>query len=106
MVKINFIDAHNNAIEVEVNEGDTIMEAATHNMVDGIVAECGGSMSCATCHCFIEQAVFDTMQPPTSLEQSMLDCLPEVKKNSRLSCQVPITKDLDGVTVTLPKNQL
>ena len=106
MITIKFIDRNGVEIELGAKEGDNLMEIASHNMVDGMVAECGGSCSCATCHCYIEEDGFDKLEPISELENSMLDCVLDKQDNSRLSCQVELTREHDGLVVRLPKNQL
>ena len=86
--------------------GDSVMETAIQNGVDGIVAECGGSCVCATCHVYVEERFLPLLNPPEDTEHSMLDyTASERKPNSRLSCQIRITAALDGLTVTTPPTQ-
>ena len=106
MITVKFIDANGIETEVEANAGDNLMEVAVHNMIDGIIAECGGSCSCATCHCYIDSAWLDKVEPAAEYESSMLECVAHSEPNSRLSCQVELTQDLDGIVVRLPKSQL
>jgi len=105
MPKILFIEHNGTEHRVEVHVGRTVMQAAVDNSVPGIVADCGGSCSCGTCHGFVDEqwlARIPTVQPD---EASMLEGLLEIKQNSRLTCQIPVTPDLDGMIVRLPKSQ-
>jgi 2Fe-2S ferredoxin len=81
------------------------MQGAVDNMIEGIVAECGGSCSCATCHCYIDQQWLDKLEPATEMENDLLECVTEPKDNSRLSCQIVISDDLNGLVVHLPESQ-
>lgn len=105
MPLITYIDHEENSYEVEVPSGTSVMQAAVDNMIDGIVAECGGSCSCATCHCYIDENWLDKLPPPSGMEKDMLDCVLEPRANSRLSCQVVVTDALEGLVVRLPESQ-
>lgn len=97
---------HDGAInEIEVASGSSVMQGAVDNMIDGIVAECGGSCSCATCHCYVDEAWTDKIPPADEMEKDMLECVLELQTNSRLSCQITVTEDLDGLIVRLPESQ-
>jgi len=97
---------HDGAInEIEVASGTSVMQGAVDNMIDGIVAECGGSCSCATCHCYIDEAWLDKVPPASEMEKDMLECVLEPEDNSRLSCQITVTDELDGLVVKLPASQ-
>ncbi|MEL7030465.1 MAG: 2Fe-2S iron-sulfur cluster-binding protein [Pseudomonadota bacterium] len=85
--------------------GDTLMSAAVENEVDGIVAECGGSCSCATCHVYVDPAWRDRIEPPSEIERELLNGKDDVQDTSRLSCQIVLTETLDGLTVRLPESQ-
>lgn len=85
--------------------GDTVMNAAVTNDVPGIVAECGGSCSCATCHVYVDEAWQDTAGPPSAMEEDMLDFAIDVRASSRLSCQIEVTEALDGLVVHVPETQ-
>ncbi len=92
---------------VQVEEGTTVMEAAINNAVDGIIGECGGCCSCATCHCYIDSRWLDKIPVRGDLESEMLEfASSQAGPNSRLACQIEITEDLDGLVVTLPETQL
>ena len=106
MTKITFIEHDGTQHTVEANSDMTVMEAAIDNLVPGIDADCGGQCSCATCHVIVEEKWFEVVGEPTERENEMLDMHPEREKTSRLSCQVPVTEKLDGLTVTLPEYQI
>ena len=100
MTKINFVSTDGNIDEFEAKIGDTVMEVATRNGVPGIDADCGGSCSCATCHVYVDDAFRDLVGPPNDNEEMMLEFAEEVRPESRLSCQIKISDDLDGLIVT------
>lgn len=91
--------------EVHAESGLSVMQAAVDNMIDGIVGECGGTCSCGTCHCYVETDWADKIGNANNLEQDMIQFLDEADTNSRLSCQITITDELDGLVVKLPKSQ-
>jgi len=107
MPKITFVSADGDEITVDAEGGDSVMQAALAGNVDGIVAECGGSMMCATCHVYVADDWSEKVGPASDDERGMLDfAASEVKPSSRLSCQIAVTSDLDGLTVHLPENQV
>ena len=81
------------------------MQAAIDNLVPGIDADCGGECSCATCHVMVNENWLEKVGPPGEMEESMLDLNPERQENSRLSCQVEVSEELDGLRVTMPEFQ-
>jgi 2Fe-2S ferredoxin len=83
--------------ETEVENGYSVMEGAINNGIDGIVAECGGACACATCHSYIDAAWLDKLPPMDDMEDSMLDAAYERKDNSRLTCQIEVNDELDGL---------
>ncbi len=105
MALVTYIDHKGGAYEAEIENGDTVMQGAVDNMIDGIVAECGGCCSCATCHCYVEPEWLDKTGKPGDVEKELLECVPEPKSNSRLSCQIIISDELDGLVVRLPQSQ-
>lgn len=105
MPTVYFIDADGNQFEAEADSGTNVMEAAVDNFIDGIVGECGGVLSCATCHCYVDEKWLAKLDPPSEQEEDMLDMAVEPKDNSRLSCQIELTDELDGLVVHLPKTQ-
>ena len=90
---------------IEVSNGLTVMEGAVQNNIPGIDADCGGGMACATCHVYVQDEWFDKLPKKEDGEEDMLDMAFEPKKNSRLSCQLIITDELDGLTVSIPSKQ-
>ncbi len=105
MVKVTFIDAEGTKREVEAKPGQSIMEAAVSNMIPGIDADCGGACACATCHVYVEGDWFDKLEDREEMEESMLDFAEEVQDNSRLSCQILLSDELDGIVVRTPESQ-
>ena len=105
MPKITFIDHEGESREVEAKAGTSIMEAAVQNMIPGIDADCGGACACATCHVYVSAEWMDKLKARDDMEDSMLDFAEDVQDNSRLSCQILMSDDLDGITVTTPESQ-
>lgn len=107
MPTITFISADGSEITHDSKIGESIMQVAVKNGVKGIVAECGGSCACATCHVFIEDSMLKQIAQMTDLEDDMLDgAASDRLPNSRLSCQIKMTTDLDGVRVTIAPTQI
>ena len=105
MPKITFIDAQANYKTIEVENGLSVMEGAIQNNIPGIDADCGGSMACATCHVYVEEKWFNKLPKAEEGEIDMIDMAFEPKKNSRLSCQLIVNDELDGLIVTTPRKQ-
>ncbi len=108
MVKVIFIDPDGKRHEVEAEEGMTLMEAAVKNMVPGIDADCGGACACATCHVYVDPAWVQRLPAITErseAEEDMLDFAFDVRENSRLSCQIRITPEMDGIVLHVPAQQ-
>ena len=105
MVKITFIDTAGTARTVEGEAGSTVMETAIKNGVPGIEAECGGACACSTCHVYIDDAWREKVGEPSPMEEDMLDFAYEVKPSSRLSCQIKVSEELEGLTVRTPERQ-
>ena len=105
MPKILFTDNSGTTREVEAKTGVSIMEAAVQNMIPGIDADCGGACACATCHVYVDEAWVGKLKAKDDMEDSMLDFAEDVQDNSRLSCQILMSDDLDGITVTTPEEQ-
>jgi ferredoxin, 2Fe-2S len=105
MPKITYIDHSGRAYVVEGTVGQTVMETAIKHNVPGIVAECGGACSCATCHVYVDEAWRAATGEPSQMEEDMLDFAYEVRPASRLSCQLRIREDLDGLVVRIPEHQ-
>ncbi|MFA5630076.1 MAG: 2Fe-2S iron-sulfur cluster-binding protein [Porticoccaceae bacterium] len=105
MVQITFIDAAGNRREVEAETGVSLMQVALDNGVEGIVAECGGACSCATCHCYVEEVWLDKVTAPSDIEKDMLEFVVAPQDNSRLSCQIVVDDSLEGLVVNVPSAQ-
>ena len=105
MTKINYIDFQGNSKTIDIENGLTVMEGAIQNNVPGIDADCGGSMACATCHVYVEEKWLNKIPKAEDGEIDMIDMAFEPKKNSRLSCQITVTDELDGLTVITPEKQ-
>jgi len=105
MAKITFVQASGAKETVDAEVGLTVMEAAKKALIDGIDAECGGACACATCHVYVDAGWTDKVGKPESMEEDMLDFAFDVRDNSRLSCQIKVTDDLDGLIVQVPAKQ-
>ena len=105
MPKITYIEHNGKKHTVDVANGLSIMEGAIQNNIPGIDADCGGAMACATCHVYVKEEWFNKLPQKEQGEEDMLDMAFEPKKNSRLSCQILVSKELDGIVVDLPKKQ-
>jgi len=105
MVKIIYKNNQGDTKTIEVENGLTVMEGAIQNDIPGIDADCGGSMACATCHVYIEEKWFNKLPKAEEAEVDMIDMAYEPKKNSRLSCQLIVFDELEGLTVTTPAQQ-
>ena len=105
MPKITFIDSADTSRTVETEIGSTVMEAALKNGVPGVEAECGGACACATCHVYVDEEWREKTGAPSPMEEDMLDFGYDVRPNSRLSCQIKVTSDLDGLVVRTPVRQ-
>lgn len=105
MVKITFVDFKGEARTIEASEGSTVMEAAIRNDIPGIVGECGGACACATCHVIVDPDWAEQVGKAAQMEEDMLDFASEVQPTSRLSCQIKLTAELDGLVVRTPERQ-
>lgn len=105
MAKVNFITHDGTKHEVDADDGSTVMEAAIKNGVPGIDAECGGACACATCHVYIDDAWLEKVGAPEAMEEDMLDFAFDIRPSSRLSCQIRVSDELDGLVVNVPENQ-
>ena len=105
MAKITYITSDDKIHEIDVQNGLTVMEGAVQNDIPGIDADCGGGMACATCHVYVKEDWFDKINKKNEGEDDMLDQAYEPKKNSRLSCQIIVSDDLDGLVVDMPEKQ-
>lgn len=105
MAKIKYIEFDGREHEIKVKNGLSVMEGAVRHNVPGIDADCGGACACATCHVYVDEDFLDVTGRPSAMEESMLDFAENVQPNSRLSCQIRVSDDLDGLIVRLPENQ-
>lgn len=105
MAKITYIDFEGQSRTVDAENGSTVMENAIKNSIPGIEAECGGACACATCHVYVDEAWREKVGGPSPMEEDMLDFGFDVRPNSRLSCQIKVSDDLDGLVVRTPERQ-
>ena len=106
MAKITYIEHNGTSHTFDVANGLTVMEGAVQNNIPGIDADCGGSMACATCHVYVKDEWFSKLPKKEDGEEDMLDMAFEPKTNSRLSCQIMVADNIDGLIVNLPKKQV
>lgn len=107
MALVTYVDPDGTRHEIDVPNGESVMRGAVNNLLGGIVAECGGGLACATCHCYVDDAWIDRVGGPSQLELEMLEAAAsERRPGSRLSCQITITDELDGLIVHLPETQI
>ena len=105
MPSIIFRDHRGHETKVEAENGSTVMEAAIRNAIPGVLAECGGACACATCHVYVDEAFMAVVGEPEPMEEDMLDFAFDVRPNSRLSCQIKVRDNIDGLIVTTPEKQ-
>jgi 2Fe-2S ferredoxin len=106
MAMVTYVEFGGARHDVAVPEGESVMEGAVTSMIEGIAAECGGGLACATCHCYVDEAWIARVAPPSQTELEMLDAVvAERKAGSRLSCQIVVDASLDGLVVHLPDAQ-
>jgi 2Fe-2S ferredoxin len=105
MPKITFIQFDGTETSIDAEIGNTVMNTALDNLIPGIDADCGGECSCATCHVLVDESWMEKVGQPSDAEESMLDLNPDRATNSRLSCQINVSDDLDGLIVNLPEFQ-
>ena len=106
MTKIVYIEDSGKSHTLDIKNGLTVMEGAVQNNIPGIDADCGGSMACATCHVYVKEEWFNKLPKKEDGEEDMLDMAFEPKKISRLSCQILVSDELDGLIVNLPEKQV
>ena len=107
MPTITYIHASGKKEQLDLAVGMSVMQGATSHGIDGIVAECGGNAMCATCHVYVEPEYLDRLPPMSPDEDALLEgTASERRENSRLSCQIPVTVDIDGLVVRLPERQV
>ena len=102
---IVFVRSDDQRIEVTAKNGQTVMEAALNHGVNEILAECGGCMSCATCHVYVSPEWVDKLTPADVMEESLVACAIDPNARSRLSCQITMDDVLDGIVIHLPESQ-
>ncbi len=105
MPKIRFVAHTGHEYETEAQVGQSVMQAALNGMVPGIIADCGGNCSCATCHVYVDTPWAERIRPPSREEGDMIECALHTRPTSRLSCQIGVTAELDGLVVGLPESQ-
>jgi len=105
MTKITFIEFDGTEHTVDADNGSSVMQAAVSNSVPGIDADCGGACACATCHVYVDSAFIDKTGKAEEMEQSMLEFAENVTPESRLSCQITVSDELEGMTLKLPEAQ-
>ena len=105
MAKIAYVQPNGDQRVLEVAPGLSVMEGAVNNNVRGIIAECHGALSCATCHVYVDPSWVDRLGEKSETESSMLECVCDPHPNSRLSCQIKVTEALDGLVVATPERQ-
>ena len=105
MAKITYIEHDGTEHVVDVKNGLSVMEGAVKNNIPGIDADCGGACACATCHVYVDEAWRAKTGEKSAMEESMLDFAENVEENSRLSCQIKVSDELDGLTVRMPESQ-
>ena len=105
MAKITYIEHDGTPHEVDVKTGLSVMEGAVKNNIPGIDADCGGACACATCHVYVDEQWLDKTGEKSAMEESMLDFAEGVEPNSRLSCQIKVSDELDGLVVRMPESQ-
>tara|TARA_R110001583_G_scaffold96582_6_gene240946 strand:+ start:1347 stop:1667 length:321 start_codon:yes stop_codon:yes gene_type:complete len=106
MITVNYIDHTGVHYKVEASEGETLMSTATNNLVPGIDGDCGGSCACGTCHIIVDKIWANRINDRNSEEISLLQMTPDYEENSRLACQIIVTKDLNGIVVSIPEHQM
>ena len=105
MPKITYIEHNGKSHTINVANGLSVMEGAVQNSIPGIDADCGGSMACATCHVYVKEEWFNKLSKKEDGEEDMIDMAYEPNKYSRLSCQLTVSDELEGLTVKLPEKQ-
>jgi len=106
MAKVTYIEFDGTPHIAEVESGLSVMEGAISNNIPGIEAECGGACSCATCHVYVDSAWIEATGSAGHLEEDMLECAMDLQDNSRLSCQIEVSDELDGLIVRMPELQI
>lgn len=105
MGRVTYIESNGERHQINLENGQSIMQGALDNLIEGILGECGGCCSCATCHCYVDDAWLEKVGAPDDMEKDMLDSVVDPQSSSRLSCQIQMSDDLDGLVVRLPESQ-
>ena len=105
MPKIRFVAHTGQEYEADAVVGQSVMQAALNGMIPGIIADCGGNCSCATCHVYVDTPWSERILPPSKEERDMIECALHTRSTSRLSCQIGVTAELEGLVVGLPESQ-
>ena len=106
MPKITYVEFNGKEHVLDIATGLSVMQGAVHNNVWGVIAECGGNCSCATCHVYVDEAWADKLARKSETEEALLDAVCDPHPNSRLSCQIEMTEQLDGLVVRMPAKQV
>jgi 2Fe-2S ferredoxin len=106
MAKITYIEFNGKEHVLDVALGTSVMQSAVANNVRGVIAECGGACSCATCHVYVDPSWVNKLDQKSEIEESMLEAVCDVRPNSRLSCQIEVTEKLEGLVVRMPEKQV
>lgn len=106
MAKITYIEFNGTPHELDIQPGTSVMQGAVTHSVRGIIGDCGGACSCATCHVYVDPAWLDKVGEKAAMETALLDEVCDMRPNSRLSCQIKVTDALDGLVVRLPERQV
>jgi len=106
MAKITYVEFNGKEHVLDIATGTSLMQGAINSNVRGIIAECGGACSCATCHVYVDDAWVDKLDAKSDMEDAMLEAVVELQPNSRLSCQIKVTDSLDGLVVRMPAKQV
>ena len=105
MARVRFVDSAGNETDVSIDDGISVMEGAVKAGIEGIDADCGGQLSCATCHVYLGEVWSDRVPEPTEDEDALLEFAAERQPNSRLCCQIFVNSDLDGLEIRIPTHQ-
>ncbi|MEO4040961.1 2Fe-2S iron-sulfur cluster-binding protein [Hoeflea sp. CAU 1731] len=105
MTKLTFVSFDGVRYDVDAEDGTSVMENAVRNGIPGIEAECGGACACATCHVYVDDEWSEKVGGPDVMEEDMLDFAYDMKPSSRLSCQIKVSTELDGLVLHVPERQ-
>ena len=105
MTKITFLQHDGAQHAIDAPDGESVMRVALDNGVPGLVAECGGNLSCSTCHGYVAADFLQRLTPPDENEQLLIECTIDPRPNSRLTCQIKVSPALEGLTVQWPETQ-